>query len=50
MEYFSGILYKNNTIKFAGKYMELEENHPRWGFPDPERQIWSISTYVDISC
>jgi hypothetical protein len=29
MEYFSGILYKNNTIKFAGKYMELEENHPR---------------------
>ena len=39
MEYYSAEKKTNNTLKFAGKWMELKKNHPELGSPDPERQI-----------
>jgi hypothetical protein len=43
-----GCLKKNDIMKFAGKYMELEkqqQQHPKWGNPDTERQPWWVLTY-----
>ena len=35
-------------MKFAGKWMELERNHPEWGNPDSERQKWNDLTHKCI--
>lgn len=43
VEYYPAV--KNNDImKFEGKWMELEKNHPKWGNPDPEKQTWNVLT------
>jgi hypothetical protein len=35
MEYYSAIK-NDNFINFVGIQMELENNHPEWGNPDPK--------------
>ena len=39
MESYSAIT-KINIMQYAGKWMELEKNHPEWDNPDQERQAW----------
>ena len=49
VEYYSAV--KNNgIIKFAGKWIELEKNHPKCTNPDLERQISIYSLVRDFSC
>jgi hypothetical protein len=44
MEYYSAIK-SNDIMKFAGKWMKLEKNHPERGIPDLETQTWLLFTY-----
>ena len=32
-------------MKFAGKWMELDKNHPKWGNPDSEKQTQYVLTH-----
>jgi hypothetical protein len=36
MDYYLALL-KSDIINFAGKWMELEKNHPKRGNPNPKR-------------
>lgn len=38
--------FKNDIMKFIGKWMKPEKYHPDWEVPEPEKQIWYMFTYM----
>lgn len=44
---FPSAYQKNDIMKFAGKWIQPENYHPKWGNTDPEYQILHID---EISC
>ena len=44
MDYYSVIKTKD-IMKYAGKWVELENDHPEGGNPDLERRTWYVFIY-----
>jgi hypothetical protein len=49
MEYYSA-LKNNDFMKFVGKRMELENNHPELSNPETKEHTWYILTDKWIFC
>ena len=43
--FITQLLKVMNDTEIAGKWIQLEKNHPKWGNPNPERQTWCVLTY-----